>query len=382
MIRHTASVNPAPPPTPLARLLAARIRETGPMSLADFMAEALFHPAHGYYTNAEIFGRAGDFTTAPEISQMFGELTGLWLAAQWLAQGARDAPQLIELGPGRGTLMDDMLRATRIVPEFQDKATVHLVEASPRLRDRQRETLAGHTGRLALHWHDSLSAIDEAAGPLFLIANEFFDALPIHQFELTPSGWRERMVGLTDSGDGFRFGLAPGESRFAPLLPPAEAARAGGGPTPVIAEFCPAAVTIGGDIARRIRNAGGAALIIDYGYAAPAFGDTLQAVRRHAFADPLATPGEADITAHVDFSRLASAAAAEGARALGPVGQGAFLDRLGLRERAEILAKSGDADVLAQADRLAAPGEMGTLFRALAILPPETAGPVAGFETP
>jgi NADH dehydrogenase [ubiquinone] 1 alpha subcomplex assembly factor 7 len=350
--------------TPLAALLVRRIAATGPITVADYMAECLLHPTHGYYTTREPFGTAGDFTTAPEISQMFGEMLGLCLAQGWLDQGAPPAVTLAELGPGRGTLMADVLRATRAVPGFRAAARVTLVEASPRLRAVQRQTLGSHPAT----WIDTPADLPDA--PLFLLANEFFDALPIRQFVRHPEGWQERVVGL--SGDTLAFGLTS-PAPFGPL----EARLADTGPGEMV-EVCPAAGPIMADLSARIDRHGGLALVVDYG-GWGSRGDTLQALRGHAFADPLAEPGLADLTAHVDFRALAQAAQVPHRL----VDQGSFLERLGITSRAQALAArlSGpalDAHVAAHR-RLTHPSEMGSLFRVLALHAPGSPAP-AGTE--
>ncbi|TCO73988.1 class I SAM-dependent methyltransferase [Rhodovulum euryhalinum] len=354
--------------TPLADVLARRIAATGPITVADFMAECLMHPAHGYYTTRDPFGVAGDFTTAPEISQMFGELIGLWLAQVWLDHGAPAPFTLAELGPGRGTLMADALRATRGVPGFLDAARVHLVETSPTLRTRQRQTLAGHD----VTWAETVDALP--AGPLLLVANEFFDALPIRQFQRDPGGWRERQVGLRDGA--LTFGL----SAPAPLAA-LEQRLADTRPGDIV-ETCPAAATIIAAIAGRIATHGGAALIVDYG-GWRSLGDTLQAVRGHVPEPPLAHPGDADLTAHVDFEALVRAADAAGVAASPMMPQGVFLERLGITPRAEALARrlSGAAreSHIAAHRRLTHPQEMGTLFKTLA-LTGQGSSPTPGFD--
>lgn len=352
--------------TALAALLKARIAATGPMTLADYMADCLLHPLHGYYATRDPFGAAGDFTTAPEISQMFGELLGLCLAQAWLDQGAPAPFTLAELGPGRGTLMADLLRATRGVPGFHAAAQVVLVEASAHLRQVQRRTLGDHP----VTWADGVEALPDA--PLFLIANEFFDALPIRQFTRQGAGWAETMVGL--SGDR----LVLGRSAPAPLAVLAHrlADVAEGG----IVELCPAAAPIAARIGGIIARQGGAALVIDYGDWRSQ-GDTLQALQDHRFADPLAAPGAADLTAHVDFEALAQAAAP--ARAARMMTQGSLLQRLGIDARAARLAQglAGTArdTHLAAHRRLTEASEMGSLFKALALYPP-AAPPPPGFD--
>lgn len=336
------------------------------MTLADYMAECLLHPAHGYYATRDPFGRGGDFTTAPEISQMFGEMLGLCLAQAWLDQGGPAPFTLAELGPGRGTLMADALRATRAVPGFHAAAQLVLVEASPTLRQVQRMTLKDQP----VTWADTADALPDA--PLFLIANEFFDALPIRQFTRQGEGWAETVVGL--SGDRLTLG------RTAPAPLAALAHRLTDTPQGGIVEICPAAAPIMAAIGARIAAHGGAALIIDYGDWRSQ-GDTFQAMQDHRFADPLAAPGEADLTAHVDFEALAQGAAP--ARAARLIPQGALLQRLGIDMRAERLARAltGAAlqSHLAAHRRLTAPTEMGSLFKALAIHP-ATVPPPPGFD--
>ncbi len=349
--------------TELARLLGRRIAEAGPISVADFMAEALGHPEHGYYMTRDPLGSAGDFITAPEISQVFGELIGLWCADMWRSRVAPRPAALVELGPGRGTLMADALRATRVLPEFAETLSVHLVETSPALQNMQRRTLAASPVR----WHRSLQSVPD--GPALLVANEFFDALPVHQFELTVDGWRERMIGLAPDGGGLQFipGPAPAPDS---LLPPDTRAVAQVGD---IAEICPAGIALAAEIGRRVAGNGGAALIVDYGHAVSAPGETLQAVRGHRTADPLDAPGEADLTAHVDFAALSRAATDAGAAVYGPVPQGLFLSRLGIAERVERLRRGATPDQVRDIEtachRLIADEEMGTLFKVLAITP-------------
>lgn len=358
-------------PTPLARELARRIADHGPLTIADYMAACLFHPRHGYYSTREPFGRGGDFITAPEVSQMFGELLGLWAADSWMRLGSPSPFVLAELGPGRGTMMADMLRATRVVPGFHEAARVVLMEASPRLREIQKATLAGHR----VEWADRVEALPP--GPLLLLANEFIDALPIRQFVRTPEGIAERMVGLDDNG-ALAFGLRP----RATLDNPA-GRRLMAAPPGAMLEICPTGFAIAAHLGTRLAQEGGAALVVDYGHAG-GFGDTLQALRSHAFDDVLAHPGEADVTAHVDFAALAVTARAQGARAFGPVGQGALLERLGLAARTERLKRGASPETAAAIDtaarRLAGSheGGMGSLFKALALVHPHLDAP-AGF---
>ncbi len=349
--------------TRLAAHLAARIAATGPITLAEYMAAALGHPVHGYYATRDPLGVAGDFTTAPEISQMFGEMLGLALAQAWLDQGAPAPFVLAEAGPGRGTLMSDLLRATRAVPGFVDAAQLHLIETSPVLRARQAEALGAAT------WHDSVATLPDA--PLFLVANEFFDALPIRQFRRETSGWSERMVGLDGKG-ALTFGWSPP----APLADLAD--RLSDTSPGDIVEISLPARGIAGEIAARIATRGGAALIVDYGDW-QSLGDTLQALSSHERADPLADPGNADLTAHVDFAAIARAAVAAGAAHSRLTPQGVFLERLGITERARALAQGLSGPALeahiAAHRRLTHPEEMGNLFKIMSLHPPESAPP-------
>ncbi|MFP3944656.1 MAG: class I SAM-dependent methyltransferase [Alphaproteobacteria bacterium] len=335
------------------------------MPVSEYMALALGDPEHGYYTTRDPFGASGDFVTAPEISQMFGELTGLWCVEHWRALG-RPAPfSLIELGPGRGTLMADALRAARLDPKFLSTAALHLVETSPRLREIQASTLSP-TG-LSPVWHDDVrSALEGSQGAPFILANEFFDALPVRQFVRGPKGWHERMVGLApEEPERLAFGLSPDAVAPDSLDHPCAATAEEG----EMVELAPARNAVAGELAAAVAGRGGALLVIDYGYARPAPGDTLQAVRRHAPHDVLDAPGSADITAHVDFGALGRAVGHAGAEAYGPVTQGDWLMRLGIGARAAMLARAAPgqaAAVEAAFTRLTAPDRMGTLFKVLA----------------
>jgi len=348
--------------TPLAVQLATQIGAAGPMSLGDYMAACLMHPEHGYYASRDPFGAGGDFVTAPEISQMFGELVGLSLAQCWLDQGAPAPFVLAELGPGRGTLMADLLRATRAVPGFHDALRLHLVETSPVLREAQAAAL----GRGDVVWCDRIEDLPDM--PLYLVANEFFDALPIRQFQRSGTGWRERVVGLEKNG--LSLGLGPEAPR------PELDHRLGDTHEGDIVETCAPGTVIAAEIGARIVARGGAALIVDYGDW-HALGDTFQAVAGHAPTDPLAAPGMADLTAHVDFEALALAAAPAAYSRLCP--QGMFLARLGIGARAEALAQglSGAAldSHMTAFRRLTGADEMGTLFKVLGLMPPGTAPP-------
>jgi NADH dehydrogenase [ubiquinone] 1 alpha subcomplex assembly factor 7 len=360
-------------PGALERHLKALIAAEGPIPVARFMAEALGHPEHGYYRTRDPLGVAGDFITAPEIAQVFGELIGAWCAVLWEQAGRPDPVQLVELGPGRGTLMADALRlAGKVAPAFDAAAKLHLVETSPALRAAQAAAL-GERPR----WHDTIESVPER--PTILIANEFFDALPVHQLVRRGGAWHERLVGLDPATGALRFEVAAEPS---PLAPPDLPAAADGD----IFELRPAGDAIAGAIARRIAAHGGGALIVDYGHAASAVGDTLQAVRGHGHAPVLEAPGEADLTAHVDFAALGRAAEAAGVSVFGPVDQGNFLRALGIEARLAALAAAAPdaqtrAAVLGGAERLTEPRQMGTLFKALALIHPRQAPP-PGFPQP
>lgn len=350
--------------TPLYARLVRLISAAGPISVADYMAHCLFDPEHGYYTTREPFGVSGDFTTAPEISQMFGELVAVWMAGAWRAAGTPRPFVLAEIGPGRGTLIKDMLRAlSRVAPDMLAAARIHLVETSPRLQDIQKRTLAGRPAEPV--WLSDVDQLPEM--PLLIVGNELFDAVPQRQYVKTAQGWRERMVGLDEDG---ALCFAAGGGRLASDLLPAEAAVA---PDGAILEMAPARNALMARIAARIAEHGGAGLFFDYGYSGPALGDTLQALRRHAYDDVLAHPGEADLTSHVDFAALAQAAEAEGL-ATRSLEQGAFLLGMGLLERAGALGAKADAAtrqrLQSEVDRLARPEAMGSLFKVLMLARP------------
>jgi NADH dehydrogenase [ubiquinone] 1 alpha subcomplex assembly factor 7 len=352
----------------LSAVLAAEIRARGPLPVARFMELATAH----YYRQGDPLGVAGDFVTAPEVSQMFGEILGLWLAQAWRECGRPAPARLVEVGPGRGTLMADLLRATARIEGFRDALSIHLVERSPRLREAQAERLAN----VQVSWHDRLEEVPK--GPLFLLANEFFDALPVHQLVRTGQGWVERRIGLGADG-GFVFSLDDRPSASAASLPE--------GVPGDIAELSPARDRVARRIAERIAAAGGVALLIDYGaWPAGPTGDTLQAVRGHARADPLAAPGEADLSAQVDFRTLAEAACAACAAVFGPVPQGTFLRAFGIEARAlQLLERARRPeqrrDLRAGLFRLIDPAAMGELFKVLVLARPD--GPLPpGFKAP
>jgi SAM-dependent MidA family methyltransferase len=352
------------------------IATDGPIPVGHFMALCLGHPAHGYYLTRDPFGAAGDFITAPEISQMFGELIGLWAAAVWRQMGAPDTIRLVELGPGRGTLMADALRAAKVVPDFRAALRVDLVETSPVLRGRQQQTLAG--GGVPLAWHQELADVPDIPHvPLIVVANEFVDALPVDQVVRAADGWHQRMVG-TGADGRLAFALHPEPLRDAGAIVPEHLRDA-----PVGALFEWRSDRLVTELARRVVRSGGAALVIDYGHLESAIGETLQAVMRHDFVDVLQTPGEADLTAHVDFSALSRAAGRAGAEVHGPLAQGEFLRRLGIGARAARLAERAAAaqaaPIQAAVRRLTGSGrdDMGELFKAMAVAAPGL-GPLPG----
>jgi SAM-dependent MidA family methyltransferase len=356
---------------PLAQRVAALIEAQGPLSVAQFMTMALHDPQYGYYATRDPLGAKGDFTTAPEISQMFGELLGLWMAQCWHDQSKPSPARLVELGPGRGTLMRDAAHAARLMPGFVEAIEISLVESNPVLQATQQEVLAdcGAPIRWFGGFDDSF-----ADRPLLLVANEFFDALPIRQFVRTGRGWCERMVTLDPEG-ALEFALAPDPT-------PLSISGRGAAELGAVYEASPAATALIAEIAQIISRKGGAALILDYGYGADSgFGETLQAVGGHAFKSLLDDPGNADLSAHVDFGQIAQTARENGASTHGPVNQGDFLDALGLRERARRLATTNPdfaGEIFAAVERLIDPVEMGVLFKVLAVVPGSATKP-AGF---
>ncbi len=356
--------------TPLLALLQHRIRDDGPMSVADYMALCLTHPQYGYYTTRDPLGQAGDFVTAPEISQMFGEMIGLWCVNSWHAMGSPDAFQLIEFGPGRGTLMVDALRAARVSPDFLSAVSIVLLESSPVLRRIQSEALAPYGGKFT---HiDSFAATP--AGPSLIIANEFFDALPIAQYVRTPEGWRQRLVGL-DSDGALTWVLAasPVDAHTLGLADTDDGRGAAG--IGDIVEISPQSTKLVKDMAQRFASDPGAALIIDYGALSAGTGDTLQAVAGHKSVGVFDNPGDADLTAHVRFDRLLAAAKTAGARIHVATTQRNFLRHLGINLRTRTLSAQKSAKVrwrlVADYRRLTGKAEMGDLFKVLAFSSPD-----------
>ena len=352
--------------TPLEAEIRRIIAIDGPLSVDRYMELCLSHPQHGYYVTRDPFGAAGDFVTAPEVSQMFGELLGAWAATVWRQMGSPGRVHLIELGPGRGTLMADALRAAQALPDFPAAVSVHLVEISPVLRALQEKTLANTDVPMA--WHHGIEEIPD--GPTIAIANEFVDALPISQFVKDRDGWHVRMVGIADNK--LTFVAAPD-----PMLGHVTDTTTLG---TILERRYDRPVSL---LAGRVARHGGAALVVDYGHADSGFGDTLQAVRGHEFADPLENPGEADLTAQVDFAAVATWAQRQGAAVQGPVPQGEFLRRLGIAQRAARLKKNATpqqaSDIDAALARLTATDQMGELFKVLAIADPKL-GQLPGFD--
>ena len=351
--------------SPLQSEIKKLIKSSGPMPVWRYMELCLTHPSHGYYVSRDPLGREGDFTTSPEVSQMFGELLGLWVASVWKAMGSPSLLRLIELGPGRGTMMADALRALRVLPPLYQALSIHLVEINPVLREKQKAALSGVR---IIAWHNSLDQVPN--GPAVILANEYFDVLPIHQAVKRETGWHERTVEIDDGGKlAFGFAAEP-MPRFEVLLPPLVRAA------PVGAVFEWRSDTEIMKIATRVRAQAGAALIIDYGHVRSDAGDTFQAIARHSFADPLKNPGQADVTAHVDFQALARAAEDIGARVHGPVPQGDFLKSIGIETRAvTLMAKAShevSEDISSALKRLTDSGRggMGSMFKVLAVSQP------------
>jgi len=356
----------------LASRIARQVELDGPISVAQFMTMALHDPLAGYYATRTPIGAEGDFITAPEISQIFGEVLGAWIVQVWRDQGSPPRARLVELGPGRGTLIADVLRTAELDPDFLKSIDVVLIETSAPLREAQAEKLKATP--VPVRW---LERFDDSLAdrPLFLLANEFFDALPIRQFVRTKRGWCERMV-LLDRAGALSFALSPAPL---PLDVPAERGQPELG---AAYETCPSGEAFMEQLAQIIAHKGGAALIVDYGYEAnTGFGETLQAVARHEYANVLDSPGEADLSAHVDFAALARAAKRAGAEGYGPTPQGEFLTALGIVQRTEALSRNHMASsaIRQQLQRLVEAEQMGTLFKTLAVLPKSAPTP-PGFD--
>ena len=359
---------------PLEAEIRNLIAAAGPMPLSQYMRLCLTHPQHGYYVNRDPLGTGGDFITSPEITQMFGELIGLWMAAVWRQLGSPENVRVIELGPGRGTMMVDALRAAKVLDGFRAAIVLHLIEISPALRQIQENRLGGVD--VPMMWHQSLSEVP--SGPCIIVANEFVDALPIHQAVRKADGWHERVVEIGKDGR-LVFGINPEPLPFFETSMPRQLRQA---ETDAVYEWRDDIFAL--ELGRRVREQG-AALVIDYGHDHYGLGDTLQAVAGHAFSDPLRAPGQADLTAHVDFELLAQCAESMGAVIHGPVRQRDLLLRLGIERRAEALKavapRDKTLDIEAAYSRLLADGSrgMGELFKAIALTAPSVGVP-PGFE--
>jgi NADH dehydrogenase [ubiquinone] 1 alpha subcomplex assembly factor 7 len=361
--------------SPLEREIRRLIAVAGPMPVAEYMRLCLTHPQYGYYINRDPLGAGGDFITSPEISQMFGELIGLWMGSVWQLIGAPGNVRVIELGPGRATMMLDALRAANVVKGFRAAIVLHLIEISPALQQVQERRLRAID--VPMLWHSSLEEVP--GGPCIIVANEFIDALPVHQFIKQADGWHERVVDIGTDGNFVITASRHPLAHFAATLP--RGLRLS--PPGSIYEW--RADTLALELGRRVRN-GGAALIIDYGHAWYGLGETLQAVCGHSFTDPLRSPGQVDLTAHVDFQALAQSAESMGGQVHGPVSQRQWLRRLGIDQRAALLkahaspGKAAEIDLALSRLTAAGPRGMGELFKVIAIADPKL-HPVPGFET-
>jgi SAM-dependent MidA family methyltransferase len=361
--------------TPLEAEIRRRISMAGPMPVRQYMELCLSHPTHGYYTTRDPLGGGGDFITAPEVSQVFGELLGLWAASAWDCMGQPENVRLVELGPGRGTMMLDALRTAQLVPAFRAAIVLHMVEISPALQERQRQTLSAVD--VPMIWHQTFDEVPD--GPVIVLANELFDALPVNQAIKQFNGWYERVVEIDAEGN-LAFGMS---NDVIPLFDQLVPARMRDAPIGAIYEWRADNLPLA--LGRRLARQGGVALVIDYGHVESAAGDTLQAVGRHAFVDPLQSPGAVDLTAHVDFEAFALAAESMGARVTGPVEQARFLRNLGIDKRAATLKAQAPGEKAAEIEgamkRLLGEGrtEMGKLFKVIGLANPAI-GKLPGFE--
>lgn len=355
--------------TPLEQIIREIIATEGPMPIDRYFGLVLGHPQHGYYMAQQPFGLEGDFITAPEASQMFGELIGVWFAAIYQSMGSPKAINLVEVGPGQGVLMADMLRAAKVMPGFREAVRVHFVETSLRLRAIQKEAVAKEGFNAS--WHNHFAQVPE--GAMLLAGNEFFDAIPIKQFEKREGYWHERCVGLNGSG---KLGFVLSPERTPPALIPD---WAHGSEDQSIAEVAPVRNAIAMEMAERLAKSPGAAIFIDYGHAESGVVDTLQAMRAHKFADPFEDIGLCDLTSHVDFGELGRAMTRGGAKVLPVITQGAFLRAMGIDARAQQLLRHANEEqrdsIEYNLKRLVAEDQMGSLFKVMAAVPPEMAAP-------
>ena len=360
------------PEPPLERILA-QIAQSGPLTVAEYMAEALYHRSGGYYAAGDPLGRLGDFITAPEVSQMFGELVGFWILSTWIADGQKHPLTLIELGPGRGTMMSDMIRAFQSTNIDLNALDIHLVETNSDLRTMQDHALKG----LSPTWHDDLSTLPNQ--PWYLVANEFLDALPVHQIVWSRGAWRELVVIANKTGNGLAWGVEKTPSPLANHIsdhPPNQTVDG------LVFEMSPAVESVVTAVAYQVATQGGGALFIDYGEERQGRGSSLQAIRGQKFVDPLIDPGFADLSCHVDFSLVSEAARRHGASVHGPVSQCQFLLEMGIEQRANTLMENASEDQKVKIDealhRLIGKEEMGTLFKVIALTSPGGITP-AGF---
>tara|TARA_B100000686_G_scaffold355172_1_gene470651 strand:+ start:643 stop:1725 length:1083 start_codon:yes stop_codon:yes gene_type:complete len=356
---------------PLEKIIKKKVKEKGPIALSEYMSLALTHPLYGYYMKKDPLGKNGDFITAPEISQIFGELIGLWAASTWKQMGHPQSTHLIECGPGRGTLMGDFLRATKLVPNFRSAINLHLLETSPVLKKRQLALL----NSASPVWHKNMRTVP--TGPTILIANEFLDSLPVQQVRKTKNGWVERLIGLKNDKLVFVEGNAIKIEQLINWNIPINA-KVG-----AIFEMSHSNIEFAEQICTRLDFYPGYALIIDYGYRDSNGKETLQGVRKHSFADPMARPGDIDLTTHVNFGVLATYVSDRGHTAVGPISQATFLERLGVRERTKFLMRNAPQNKAKQiaigTERLTDPKQMGKLFKAMVIMRNGSPLP-AGFE--
>jgi NADH dehydrogenase [ubiquinone] 1 alpha subcomplex assembly factor 7 len=351
------------------------IKAQGPISIAQYMGIALSDKKYGYYTTKQPLGRQGDFITAPEISQMFGELIGLWCASIWEFMGRPVNLQLVEFGPGKGTLMSDLLRGTSKISGFHDSISIHLIEISPSLKKQQQVNLNNYD--VKIEWYNNFS--DILNNPTIIIGNEFFDALPILQFVKTKNGWREKLIGI-DASEELKFMLSPAETPACALIPQ----NIRNSDENSVFEICPSAISTIRNISQHLKENGGAALFIDYGYFENPLVNSFQAVKEHEYHDVLKDPGQADLTAHVDFSTLKNSATESGITTHKIIGQGQFLQAMGIDIRASMILKNATfeqkKDIISATERLTDNKQMGELFKCLAITHPELPAP-PGFES-